>query len=305
MVSYLIEHNADINRPSNDGYTPFHFVILYKCHELAFSFINQEADLNYKTKYGYSAIHYTVETGCMPLFYELLSRQDSIEYITKDGNSLLLYAFIFNQKSIIDTLIRMGANVNRVNQYGESPLYYAIQYSDTTHFDLLLNKQANPNAGLNSGYSPIYMAASIPNYYFLEQLLIYGASYKKEYKQSDDYYYAGIITLAHGIVADTLDKVPKLNKSETLFELALDNYKRELNVIRAKNTGKTCLTILAGLSYAFTDVYYVPDENTLDYEDEKRRFLKDLMKQSNYYLTLIEEVKSCLNSNQTPCFTHY
>lgn len=90
ITKILLDHQADVNQPSYDSFTPLFFAR------------NEIASL-------------------------LLQAGANVNYLNCDDESALHYAARENQHQAIELMLAAGANINQINKNGKTPLFYAKQ----------------------------------------------------------------------------------------------------------------------------------------------------------------------------------
>ena len=125
----LIDANADINKPDNQGLTPLHWVaydlMKRRGDELKW-LIDHGADVQVVDQNGFTALH----LACRPSLVvaaeyvdDLLAAKADINARDRVGRTPLHYA---RDERIIEVLVGGGADMNALDEKGRNVLHYAV-----------------------------------------------------------------------------------------------------------------------------------------------------------------------------------
>jgi len=145
IVSLLIRHNVDVNRPSGSNrLTPLMYAI---------------------DKNDSYIIHLLLDCGA-----DLCVRD-------KDGNTPLMRHLLrpYHDPYMIRLLVEYGADVNTMNNNGSTPLTIVSGWSRRLFADTLLRHGADPNVLDKDGYTPLMIASMNGRVDTCSLLLKYGA----------------------------------------------------------------------------------------------------------------------------------
>jgi hypothetical protein len=191
-------------------------------------------------------------------------------------NTPFLIALMNDRRSIEKKLISSGADYNVKNNKNQTPMFFAINNNDTLIFDFLIDKGANANTAAD-GIFPINLAASNENKYFVEKLLLSGIENPMKCDTHDLCYQTAFIYSVSAGIANENDKLGLFQNSLSIYNLAEEKYKTELNKIRAKNTAKVCGQGCLFVAGAATGSYYYVDPLSVNYETERRNYLNKMI----------------------------
>jgi len=286
-ISYfLLKKGADLHVSNSEGYTPLHFSILHKCPDMSFNFIDRGADFYLVTDLNENCLHLSIESGCDTLSYFLINHAIDTRQPDNRGNTPLLAAMDFQRFDIAKKLISSGADINAINNDSLTALYFAVINENAEITKMLLEKGANPRKR-GSNERPLYIAASAENKELTEMVMAYD-SVKPESCYGNDYCYMAGYLYYVGEIFDRNDSIraENMKRSHEFYCMARKQYKKELNDVRASNTGKAVLDVLLIAGSAAGGNIYVPDT---DYESERVEYLKTMILKCDNRIRELEE----------------
>lgn len=270
IVYELIDRGANFRVSNNEGYTPLHFTILFSCYELPFYLINKGADFYLVTGLNESALHLSLESGCDTLSYFLLENDIDLRQRDNRGNTALLAAMDFRRHNVAMKLIEMGSHIDEFNNDSLDALFFAVVNQDTTLVKLLLEKGAQIKRP-ESQDPLIFFAANMEDAEIVKLLLLHGAENPDSCQENDKCFLSAFIyRVEANMVTDSL-RTNYLRKSHDRYLLAESMYRKELNKVRASNTGVFFTELLTAAISEYSGTSYDPN---VDYELERRIYLK-------------------------------
>jgi ankyrin repeat protein len=298
MTPYLIESGVDVNRANNDGYTPFHFSILYACNGLPFQLMDEGSDYTRITAFNENALHLSAESGCDTIFNFLIKNGMNIHLTDADGNDPLLKALIGNHSAMAKKLIHLGSNINLRNRDGKLSLFYAVRNNDESLVELLLNINVDLYQSEND-IPYLYIAAEHENAVITEVLLRKGLENPMLCDIHDNCYNTAFIYSVNARIVPDDQKLSCFQNSLNIYKVAQEKYQEELNKIRARNTAKCCAEgcLLVG-SAALGSYYYTPVVG-VDYETERRNYLNAQIEKCKGKIMKCEYIVNCISQGQT------
>ena len=139
-----------INMRTKNGYTLLMFAVYYGAYKFAKYLLEHGADVNIKSNDGYTILHYLVSSSMTVRREELLSLlieyNANIEEKTPEGLTPFLLAAGSDGQDYIDILYKAGADINAKTQSDESALLYAFINDSPNVVAYLVN---------NNLYSPL------------------------------------------------------------------------------------------------------------------------------------------------------
>ncbi len=333
MVYYLIEKGCDFNIANNNGYTPFHYSVLYGCDhiDLPFYLIKNGADYKSITRMNENALHLALESGCDTISSFLIKNGIDINLIDRNGNNPLLKALIgvrafisrqlneqgvdmnlvapyienqlkeqtvYGRSLLAQRLILLGSDINLKNAEGKTSLSYAIENNDETVVKMLLDR--NVNLKQSEDEKPyLYMAAERENAALVEALLLKGAENPMLCDIHDNCYNTAFVYSVNARIVPDDQKLSYFQNSLNIYKVAKEKYQTELNKIRAKNTAKVCGQACLIVGSASVGSYYAGPVGGVDYETERRNYLNGQIEKCKGKIVKYEYVVNCISQGQT------
>ncbi|XP_039432348.1 uncharacterized protein LOC120415041 [Culex pipiens pallens] len=137
ILESLLEKNIDINgKWGEDEVTPLFQACFYKHSNIVKLLLEHGADVNLGTCNGYMPIHQAARNDCTEIMELLVSKGANINCTTTDnGHTPLFEATLHNAKHAVKLLLDMGANAElNDTKEGKSPLQIA---AETDKFEIL------------------------------------------------------------------------------------------------------------------------------------------------------------------------
>ena len=140
ILTYLLEHGADVNAVDDSLKTPLHYVANVKTLEL---FLKYGADINKKSRIGESVLYSILVRGCTSDIYVALYKM--VDNLSQLELQLLLSKI--SCPNIISELIKKGANPNLKipNSSNTTPLEMAVLFNRVEIARTLLENGAIPD----------------------------------------------------------------------------------------------------------------------------------------------------------------
>ena len=281
IVYELIKTGVNFRVTNNEGYSPFHFSILFSCPDLSFYLIGKGADYYLVTGLNENSLHLSIESGCDTLSYYLLEHDIDTRQPNNRGNTPLLSAMDFRRHDIAVKLINMGADIHVWNNDSLDALFFAVVNQDTGIVNILLEKGAEIKRPMNR--EPlINIAAGNEDEEITKQLLLHGAESPAACENNDMCYNSAFIYYVNAEVADDTLKTDFILKSLSAYKKAKEMYLNELSGVRIDNTFKFFAEIAIA---AAVDTY-----PNFDYEAERRYYLKDRINKCETHIGELEKL---------------
>ncbi len=189
LSKYLINHNADVNLASSNGYTPLIIAVLNNLYDMAELLIDKGAEVNFKVPNtnedyaNFSAIHFAAFSDSTSKMLKLLidnganvnlQLDDTVEY---GGYTPLLFAIITEQYNNFDFLLKNGADINLANADGYSPFLLAIDYELENYAQELISRNADISQVGENEITALHLACQYAfSTKFIQQLIDAGAN---------------------------------------------------------------------------------------------------------------------------------
>ncbi len=157
LVEWLVEHGADVNKATEDGYTPLIVALGLGNENLVHYFVEHGADVNKVTENEKSPLSFAFRSGDLNLFYYLIENGAKID--NEVGASILLRSILNSNEEFVKYLIAHGADINRGPKDGYSPLLAALEINNHPLIELFVGLGAEVK-GLKdeNGMTPLLLA---------------------------------------------------------------------------------------------------------------------------------------------------
>ena len=167
----LNEYEYIVRSVDIGGWTLLHHVCIQDRkikvdEQIAVALIDKGADVNAPTQEGYTPIGITCRMGKTELAIALIEKGCNMNIRTNKGNTPLHIACLYGHDEIAMTLIDKGADIESMNYINCTPLNLAVLHFgyENNNIDVimgLINKGADPLKNNNHNYSAIdYMVAN-------------------------------------------------------------------------------------------------------------------------------------------------
>jgi ankyrin repeat protein/tetratricopeptide (TPR) repeat protein len=117
--------------------------------------LEHKADPNLKTDNGFAPVHWVLASGRERILEALLTHGADPDARNGDGQIPLGHAVEIGSKETVALLLKFKADPNGKSHSGQSPLHIAVLKDKRDVVDLLLAANANPNATDEKGLSPL------------------------------------------------------------------------------------------------------------------------------------------------------
>ncbi|MBQ3564788.1 MAG: ankyrin repeat domain-containing protein [Alphaproteobacteria bacterium] len=173
-AKFLIEHEANVNRPDSHGTPPIVKAAEMgsikptqqrQYEEIILSLQKHSADINAKDGNGKTALHRTAYQNNSSMLEFLLRHGANASATDNRGETPLFPAAYRNNEASASALLKYGAQVNVGNIYKWTPLHKTYKWGADKVKKLLLANKANPDALDELGRKPYQ--ATIPEQIYL------------------------------------------------------------------------------------------------------------------------------------------
>jgi len=180
VVLTLIDHNADVNRPTlTDRERPIHYA---RTAEVTTILINAKAEVNYFSSLGETPLLRMCAEGLLQVAEVLITNGAKLNTSQSKNTPLLLAISLEDdglRSQLVELLISRGADVNYFGNY-DTPLIRAISLKRDNIVELLIAKHADPNQQDANDMNPLSMARAVGDKKRMKWLLVHGADSNKE-----------------------------------------------------------------------------------------------------------------------------
>jgi len=132
LITFLLEHHADINAKDNLGNTPLHRAALRWREDIVDLLLSNNADVDATNTFGCTPLHVATEWSSKDVVNTLLARLAHINVINNEGYTPLHIAALTNRKDIADLLLANKADINAKDHLGRTPLQPRVCESMST-----------------------------------------------------------------------------------------------------------------------------------------------------------------------------
>ena len=170
----LLIHKIPINSPSRTEleHSPLFDACANDHLHLVSYLLEHGANINFKTKSGYSVLHSACRLNKLKLVVCLLKYHPLIDIANADGFTPLIMCCKLNFIEIAGLLIENNANVKMKTNFSWTALHVTCYYDHVLLTSLLISNHANINALTIDGYSPLTYTKSDE---IAELLMLHGA----------------------------------------------------------------------------------------------------------------------------------
>jgi len=160
-IAYLLEHGADINARSGDGYTPLISAVRFGFDKVATYLIDHKADVNLADASHWTPVMYAAWNDDADMLRLLVKHGAKLEASGSDGMNALSIATQNSKTKSAAVLIEAGADVNHAaGTGGYTPLMLAATAGSQETVDLLLKHGAKVNARNSGGITALMIVAA-------------------------------------------------------------------------------------------------------------------------------------------------
>ena len=160
-IAYLLEHGADINARSGDGYTPLISAVRFGFDKVATYLIDHKADVNLADASHWTPVMYAAWNDDADMLRLLVKHGAKLEASGSDGMNALSIATQNSKTKSAAVLIEAGADVNHAaGTGGYTPLMLAATAGSQETVVLLLKHGAKVNARNSGGITALMIVAA-------------------------------------------------------------------------------------------------------------------------------------------------
>lgn len=145
FAKYLLEHGADVNIKSNDGYTILHYLVsssmTVRREKLLSLLIEYNANIEEKTPEGLTPFLLAAGSDGEDYIEVLHKAGADINVKTQNDESALLYAFINDSPNVVAYLVKNNLYSPLSKNELERALYYAVQYNQRDLVKFVLKQE--------------------------------------------------------------------------------------------------------------------------------------------------------------------
>jgi ankyrin repeat protein len=202
IVKLLVEAEANLTTPNQDGYLPLNLAVMYSNAEMVSYLLSKGAPIESKrVSSGVTALQQAPVYGKTAILKVLISKGANVNTADKYGNTVLHYAIEKNSLTDVKAIVEAGANLTTPNQDGYLPLNLAVMYSNAEMVSYLLSKGAPiESKRVSSGVTALQQAPVYGKTDILKLLISKGA----DVNAADKY---GNTALHYAIEKNRLDDV--------------------------------------------------------------------------------------------------
>ena len=157
LVAWLVDHGADVNKATADGYTPLIVASALGNRNLMQYLLEHGADINATTTNGESPLTLSFKSRDLDLCRYLIENGAKID--NEVGATILLRSIFNGNKEFVEYLIAHGADINRGPKGGYPPLLAALVINNHPLIELFIGLGAEVK-GLKDGIgmTPTFLA---------------------------------------------------------------------------------------------------------------------------------------------------
>ena len=143
-IKLLLDHDADVMRKSDLGFTALHYAAYYKDDEAyLLPLLDAGSRVDEKDNYGWTALAATAEYDHVRSATALVQRGAAVASRDKNGWTPLLRAVASNSHGVLKLLLEAGADYRAVSFRGETILHFAASKGDCETLEILAAASLN------------------------------------------------------------------------------------------------------------------------------------------------------------------
>jgi ankyrin repeat protein len=176
VVTWLVEHGADVHVVASDGMTALHYAVEAWSGGCVSRLIGYKADIESRNRRGMTPLHYGADDGADEVVQQLVGMGADVEARDHDGRTPLHHAAAYGRVDCVKVLLSGGADANSRDSYGGTPMHHTTRsvmhqtiFRNTV--SALLGAGADINAVDSEGRTPLLQAASVRALKAVEDLL--------------------------------------------------------------------------------------------------------------------------------------
>ncbi|KAG4083869.1 ankyrin [Neocallimastix lanati (nom. inval.)] len=120
IVKYLVEHEADINKETDNGQTPLFDACRKENENIVKYLVEHGADINKETNNGKTPLFYACRKENENIVKYLVEHEADINKETDNGETPLFYACESGNENIVKYLVEHGADINKEDGWDET-----------------------------------------------------------------------------------------------------------------------------------------------------------------------------------------
>ena len=183
----LIALGADVNaQRTDDKVTPLHLASGWNHYMAVRLLLEHGADANILTVDGFSPLHIAASKRFFNVARLLIDGGSSIDLLTKTGRTPLRMAVESKHYMIVRLLLDHGADVNIPDNDGYTPFHCATSQGCSLTGELLIEKVSNVNLRTKRGRTPLYIAVKNQHEELIKMLLEHKADVSMGYSEDTE-----------------------------------------------------------------------------------------------------------------------
>jgi len=156
LLEFFAENGWDVNAPlSSKGHTPLHFACSSGNREMVSWLLEHHANIHLSCKKKYTPLHFAVINGNPSVVALLLEKGANANAHNSELDTPLHMACDRSNLAVTQLLLNAGACPNAVNDEGYVPLHYTFKCTDLNLLLLLLKNGAKPHIQSRHGDTPL------------------------------------------------------------------------------------------------------------------------------------------------------
>jgi ankyrin repeat protein len=176
LVDILLQHNADVEMPTDDGWTPLYMAAQNGHDEVVSLLLEEGANVNNdRAPLRRTPLIGAVCKNRVKISEELLKAGANVDARTDDQFTPLILAAYHDHTEIVRLLLDAGANPDAAQKSGFASLHYAAERGSTGTMSLLLAAGADTEVCTKKRLTPLNSAALGGSREAFELLLRHGA----------------------------------------------------------------------------------------------------------------------------------
>ncbi|MDA0204696.1 MAG: ankyrin repeat domain-containing protein [Acidobacteria bacterium] len=234
-VLSLLETQADVNAPQNDGATALHWAAYLEDAETTALLIRAGARVDVANAYGITPVALAASNGNAAILHQLLEAKADPELAVRSGETPLMLAARAGKVDAVNVLLEAGADINATETWnGQTPLMWAAAAGHGPVVRTLIDHQADITIRSGSGADALLFAARYGDIGSVRALLAAGADVNGKRPDGATPLLVAVINGHEDLVDFLLDKGADPNAEGGSIDITLQGVRAQAKEVEFK-----------------------------------------------------------------------